>query len=296
AEALNEQTTSSRPIKELMVYPPNTPTTLVPEELHQRGSLKGKGVVNKPRNAISSRSFHFLKEHFKGIQKDLTKEVKEMKEIFKELEAQVDQSVVNRKYDEIEQKNLLIANDNLIIDCLSKDMFYTATDSSLTIFRFSNMHEAFNAAQKRISKLKSVKSNLKNRIQNDDHDFFIIGKLKDHVQSKGNTIRELREKISLLTKKHSDVDPIHDLKALDSHNKELHAKVNALHDLNERWRAENGTFKLHYKELNNREVYLDYLKHLKESIETLREIVEEAKVEKPLDSSLAYACLYTKHS
>ncbi|GKB56599.1 hypothetical protein Tco_0912785 [Tanacetum coccineum] len=47
---------------------------------------------------------------------------------------------------------------------------------------------------------------------------------------------------------------------------------------------------------NNREVHLDYLKHLKESVETLREIVEEAKVERPLDSSLAFACLYTKHS
>ncbi|GJU09859.1 hypothetical protein Tco_1132255 [Tanacetum coccineum] len=47
---------------------------------------------------------------------------------------------------------------------------------------------------------------------------------------------------------------------------------------------------------NNWEVHLDYLKHLKESVETLREIVEEAKVERPLDSSLAFACLYTKHS
>ncbi|GJR13961.1 hypothetical protein Tco_0796613 [Tanacetum coccineum] len=47
---------------------------------------------------------------------------------------------------------------------------------------------------------------------------------------------------------------------------------------------------------NNREVHLDYLKHLKESVETLREIVEEAKVERPLDRSLASACLYTKHS
>ncbi|GKB90310.1 retrovirus-related pol polyprotein from transposon TNT 1-94, partial [Tanacetum coccineum] len=35
---------------------------------------------------------------------------------------------------------------------------------------------------------------------------------------------------------------------------------------------------------NNREVYLDYLRHLQESVETLREIVEEAKVERPLDS------------
>ncbi|GJX32323.1 retrovirus-related pol polyprotein from transposon TNT 1-94 [Tanacetum coccineum] len=47
---------------------------------------------------------------------------------------------------------------------------------------------------------------------------------------------------------------------------------------------------------NNREVHQDYLKHLKKSVETLREIVEEAKVERPLDRSLASACLYTKHS
>ncbi|GKB05435.1 hypothetical protein Tco_0833630 [Tanacetum coccineum] len=47
---------------------------------------------------------------------------------------------------------------------------------------------------------------------------------------------------------------------------------------------------------NNKEVHLDYLKHLKESVETLREIVDEAKVDRPLDRSLASACLYTKHS
>nr|GEZ45947.1 hypothetical protein [Tanacetum cinerariifolium] len=37
--------------------------------------------------------------------------------------------------------------------------------------------------------------------------------------------------------------------------------------------------------VNNREVHLDYLKHLKESVTTLREIVEEANVEIPLDGS-----------
>ncbi|GJR13729.1 retrovirus-related pol polyprotein from transposon TNT 1-94 [Tanacetum coccineum] len=40
----------------------------------------------------------------------------------------------------------------------------------------------------------------------------------------------------------------------------------------------------------------DYLKHLKECVETLREIIEEAKIKRPLDSSLSFACLYTKHS
>ncbi|GJZ34885.1 retrovirus-related pol polyprotein from transposon TNT 1-94 [Tanacetum coccineum] len=44
------------------------------------------------------------------------------------------------------------------------------------------------------------------------------------------------------------------------------------------------------------EVYLDYLRHLKKNEETLREIVEEAKVERPLDRSIVFACRYTKHS
>nr|GEW22361.1 hypothetical protein [Tanacetum cinerariifolium] len=47
-------------------------------------------------------------------------------------------------------------------------------------------------------------------------------------------------------------------------------------------------------EQNNREVHLDYLKHLKESVETLCEIVKEAKIEKPLDNTLENACFYTK--
>nr|GEV32610.1 retrotransposon protein, putative, unclassified [Tanacetum cinerariifolium] len=47
---------------------------------------------------------------------------------------------------------------------------------------------------------------------------------------------------------------------------------------------------------NNRDVHLDYLKHLKESVATLRKIIEEARFEKPLDCSLASACRYTKHS
>nr|GEW92871.1 ATP-dependent 6-phosphofructokinase 4, chloroplastic-like [Tanacetum cinerariifolium] len=47
---------------------------------------------------------------------------------------------------------------------------------------------------------------------------------------------------------------------------------------------------------NNREVHLDYLKHLKESVATLHEIVEEAWAVRPIDRSLASAFHYTKHS
>ncbi|GJR28973.1 hypothetical protein Tco_1105205 [Tanacetum coccineum] len=46
--------------------------------------------------------FKTLKEHFEGIQKALTKEIKEIKDVFKELEAEVDQNIVDRKHDVIE--------------------------------------------------------------------------------------------------------------------------------------------------------------------------------------------------
>ncbi|GJS29394.1 retrovirus-related pol polyprotein from transposon TNT 1-94 [Tanacetum coccineum] len=107
------------------------------------------------------------------------------------------------------------------------------------------------------------------------------------LQGRGNTIRELKAKISLLQKKHSEADPILDFKALDSQNKDLNAKVGALQDLNERFRIKGKTkcVTMH-----------DPVKPKVLSPGTLREIVEEARVEKPLDSSLASACLYTKHS
>ncbi|GJW91209.1 hypothetical protein Tco_0168762 [Tanacetum coccineum] len=111
AEALKEQTTASRPIKALTVYPPNTPATLVPRVLPTKSQA-------------------------------LTKEVKEMKEIFEELEAEVDQHVVDRKHNEIKRKNLLIANDNLIADCLFKDVFHVAKNSELNVSSFTEMHDA----------------------------------------------------------------------------------------------------------------------------------------------------------
>ncbi|GJT94309.1 retrovirus-related pol polyprotein from transposon TNT 1-94 [Tanacetum coccineum] len=319
AEELKANTPPLPVLPPATVYPPNTPVHLVPRTLPTTSQVN-IGLA--------------------------------MKAVFEILEAEVDQNEIDLKSSEIEQKNLLIVNENLIVECLSKDVFYTATDSVLNVSRFSDMHDAFTTVQKCIADLESENFNLRNKIQNDDHDslikhfsklevehfnlqlkyqhlkerfgtikpvtsldapsfdsLFVIRQLNEQIQSRGNTIRELKEKISRLTKKNSDADPISDLKALVSQNKDLTATLNALHDLNERFRAENAKVKQHYKELypidvepipprqkNNREVHLYYIKHLKESVETLREIVEEAKVERPLDISLASACHYTKHS
>ncbi|GJV21896.1 retrovirus-related pol polyprotein from transposon TNT 1-94 [Tanacetum coccineum] len=81
------------------------------------------------------------------------------------LEAEVDQNVVDRKCNEIERKNLLIVNENLIADCLSKDVFYTAINYVLTVSRFSEMHDAYTVEQARCLELEAELSKLKHKIQ-----------------------------------------------------------------------------------------------------------------------------------
>ncbi|GJX42834.1 hypothetical protein Tco_0257824 [Tanacetum coccineum] len=198
AEALKEQTTTSRPIKALTVYPPNKHATLVPKMLPIKSQVKinifariqlflefektckkritPTGLTEGERGFEQTKEcyltevipfFKTLKEHFEG--KALTKEIKEMKEIFEELEDEVDQNVVNRKYDGIKQKTLFIANDNLIDDCLSKEVFYIVINFELTVSRFTEMHDAHTVVQACCLELESELSKLHDKVQKDDH-------------------------------------------------------------------------------------------------------------------------------
>ncbi|GKG14155.1 hypothetical protein Tco_0353755, partial [Tanacetum coccineum] len=129
------------------------------------GLTKGESVFEQTKECYLTKVIPFfktLKEHFEGIQKALTKKIKE---IFEELEAEVDQNVVNRKPDKIEQKNLLIDNDNLIADYLSKEVFYIVTNSELTVSRFTEIHVAHTVVQTRCLELKAELSKLLDKVQ-----------------------------------------------------------------------------------------------------------------------------------
>nr|GEX16433.1 hypothetical protein [Tanacetum cinerariifolium] len=230
SKALKERTKVSRPIKALTVYPPNIPATLVPKVLPTKSQVKihiftliqlfldsdktckkritPTGVTKGEKGFEQTKEcylkevipfFKTLKENFKGIQKALTKEIKEMKDVFEELEAEVSQYAVDRKHDAIERKNLLIANDNLIAKCLSKEVFSVATNSELNVARFTEMTIAHTDVEARCLELKAELAKL-------------------HVEPIVSRLR------------------------------------------------------------NNRDAHLDYLRHLKESVKTIHDIVEEAKV------------------
>ncbi|GJY90547.1 retrovirus-related pol polyprotein from transposon TNT 1-94 [Tanacetum coccineum] len=248
-----------------------------------------------------------------------------MKAVFEKIEdewkAEVDRNVTGLTECEIERKKTFsITNENFCPgDLLESENFNLRNkiqndDHDSMIKHFSKLEvEHFNL-QLKYQNLKERFGN-KNPVTSSDAPsfdlLFVIGKLNEQIQSRGNTIRELKEKISRLTKKNSDTDPTFDLKALVSQNKDLFAKLNALHDLNECFREENAKVKQHYKELYDsikitRAKTTDQNNSLLSGIKTLRinlkripcvpiPDLEDAKVRKTLDTSLASAVLH-KHS
>ncbi|GJR93776.1 hypothetical protein Tco_0265950 [Tanacetum coccineum] len=189
-----------KPISKMTVYPPNTPARLVPRVLPTKSQVKINlytltqlflefdktckkritpcGLTEGERGFEQTKEcyltevipfFKMLKEHFEGIQTALIKEVKEMKEIFKQMEAEVDQNAVDKKSAEIERKKLLIENENLIADCLSNELLYSVMNSVNTVSRFSELHDAYTVEQASNVELEAQISKLKYKIQKDDH-------------------------------------------------------------------------------------------------------------------------------
>nr|GEY16866.1 integrase, catalytic region, zinc finger, CCHC-type, peptidase aspartic, catalytic [Tanacetum cinerariifolium] len=243
-----------------------------------------------------------------------------MKDVFEELETEVAQYVVYRKYDAIELKNLLIANDNLIAECLSQEVFCVATNSKLNVTRFTEMHVANTTAETRCLALEAELANLR-KTNNHDNQKELINHFSK-LEAQNDLFKAENDKIK------------HHYKELYDSIKITRAKhiEQAQNDL---FKAENDKIKHHYKELydsikitrakhieqvtklttknvnlktcinkatvnpqvsardkhdidvepivprlrNNRDAHLDYLRHLKESVETIHDIVEEAKVE-----------------
>nr|GEX62485.1 hypothetical protein [Tanacetum cinerariifolium] len=218
-----------------------------------------------------------------------------MKDVFEELEVEVAQNVVDRKHDAIERKNLLIVNDNLIVECLSKEVFSVATNSELNVARFTEMHVANTIIEARCLELEAELANLRDKSHHDNQEELINRFYKlEHY-------KELYYSIKITRTKHID-----QVTALTTENVNLKAqileKVNSISKDHVKPKVlARGKYAIDVEPIiprlkNNRDAHIDYLRHLKESVETIRDIVEEAKVVRPLDRSIVSACRYTKHS
>ncbi|GJR76687.1 hypothetical protein Tco_0089052 [Tanacetum coccineum] len=201
------ETLAPKPISALTVYPPNTPVKLVPRILPTKSQVKinlyvltqlftefdktcktritPSGLTEGERGFEQTKRcyltevipfFKTLKEHFVGVQKALFKEVKEMEEIFDQMNNEVDKNTVDKQCAEIEKKNLLIENENLIVNCLSTQLLYDVEKSRCLDLEadMSKVHDE----SKLISKLERECLNLQLKYQHLQERFAIIKKIQ----------------------------------------------------------------------------------------------------------------------
>ncbi|GKA68038.1 integrase, catalytic region, zinc finger, CCHC-type containing protein [Tanacetum coccineum] len=264
----------------------------------------------------------------------LVKEVRTMKGVFENMEAEVDQNVFDKKCGEIERKNLLIINENLIAKCIPEDVFYTVSDSALTASRFHDLSNAYNDFSKlEIDHLnlqlkhQHLKENIENFKYKSSKDvpefdaFFELGKRDDQIQGHKNTIslqeqlehfKAENEKVkqhyqeSFKSIKITCVKTIERTTSLQTEIENLKTQLKGKMpcitsnvespkvSVFEKYAIEVES--IPPSQRNNRDVHHHYLNRLRDTLDTLYEIVEETKSKRPSDHSLDYACVYTKQS
>nr|GFB21430.1 integrase, catalytic region, zinc finger, CCHC-type, peptidase aspartic, catalytic [Tanacetum cinerariifolium] len=217
--------------------------------------------------------------------------------------------------------------------CLSQEVFSVATNSELNVARFTKMHVANTTVEVRCLALEAELANLRKdnvirqlkkklsqlqetrsdtdrtpKVQTTDTQITKLTKLTSHVthlQAQNDLFmdendkikqhyKELYESIKITRAKH-----IEQVTKLTTENVNLKTSVTK-----DKVKLQVLTRAKHAIDVepiipclrNNRDAHLDYLRHLKESVETIRDIVEEAKVVRPLDRSIVSAYRYTKHS
>ncbi|GJZ86924.1 retrovirus-related pol polyprotein from transposon TNT 1-94, partial [Tanacetum coccineum] len=83
----------------------------------------------------------------RGIQKSLALELGAMKAVFENLEAEVDQNETDLRSGEIERKNLLITNENLVTECLCSEI---TKDLTAKLNALHDLNECFRAENAKV--------------------------------------------------------------------------------------------------------------------------------------------------
>ncbi|GKC53152.1 hypothetical protein Tco_1075897 [Tanacetum coccineum] len=254
--------------------------------------------------------WRLLKEHFDEVQISLVKKVRAMKAVFENIEAEVDPNdvfytvtdyalTVSRFHDLSNAYNVAMTRAVELEAENSKLLKNQNDDHDTMIKDFSKLEIAHLNLQLKHQHLKENIENFKSKSSKDVPEFdafFELGKRDDHIQGHKNTIP-------------SDEISTFDYKSLDSQNLHLIETVTALQEQLEHFKAKNEkNLKTQLKEKmpcitsnvespkvskfekyaikvesippsqrNNRDVHHNYLNHLRDTLDTLREIVKEAR-------------------
>nr|GEV37612.1 hypothetical protein [Tanacetum cinerariifolium] len=230
-----------------------------------------------------------------------------MKDVFIQMEAEVAKCSVNKKYFEIEKKEISLDNDHLLEHIIYQDVInfvmhakdhydnvllvnhnsLVHDNSALELLKHENdrlmellisqdlVHTVVNTLAV-INVYKTMPQSFMDEYAPEIKEFFIINELQAQLKAKNVSIEKLNEHITNIKGKNV---------------------VNSVQDVHNSNVVTSKVYKLDLPPLslcikNNMTAHVDYLNHTQENADILHEIVEHARELRPLDSDLASACKF----
>ncbi|GJQ97179.1 retrovirus-related pol polyprotein from transposon TNT 1-94 [Tanacetum coccineum] len=253
-----------------------------------------------------------LKELFSDFVNGINIEINEVKMVFNQMEAVVEQCSVDNKYFEIEKNELSLDNDRLLEHIICQDVmnvvFHANVHSHNVLPANNNSLEHDNSASEL---LKHKNDCLMELLISQDLVHTAVNSLtaiNDYKSMEQSFLDEYEENVKLQIELDKKNDMIEKLKAknvsiekLKEHIAKLKGKnvvdsVQTVHNSNV---VTTKLYKLDFQPLsprikNNRDAHVDYLKVTQEHTDILLDTVEQARALKPLDNALDYAYKYTQ--
>ncbi|GKA21375.1 hypothetical protein Tco_0701364, partial [Tanacetum coccineum] len=239
-----------------------------------------------------------LRASFKDFQNGLHSELNEVKMVFNQMEAVVEQRSVDKKYFDIQKKELSLDNDRLLDHIICQEVMNIV------------MHDNFvhvNVLPANHKCLMDGNLESERLIQENDHLFELLENLvlKAELAKKEQMVEILFDEVVLRY-----APKILEFFKINEWQAKLDAKDVSIANLRkhiESFKGKNvvekdatpnkakviapGMFKLDLeplspKVLKNRDAHIDYIKHTQENVDILRELVEHARALRPVDSDL----------
>ncbi|GKB54394.1 hypothetical protein Tco_0905147 [Tanacetum coccineum] len=240
-----------------------------------------------------------------ALTEDLLNEITEVQTAFDQMEAAVQQSLVDKQCLEITNKELLLENDQLSQQIMSQDIVLTVMNCMSLNIDSMNMRIQRSESSDKCFNLEAELSKSQNAYKD---------LLKNYSQLRCISLEatiQLNQEIFQNDKPCDNPDNPDIRKYFEINNLKVEGnnQVFKREEQGKEWKeiVENvaqipfattivpGMFKLDLEPLaprllQNRDAHIDYLRNTQEHANILREIVEQAKAKQPLDTELDFAC------
>ena len=127
-----------------------------------------------------------------------------------------------------------MTNENLLARCVAQDVYFTATDSTLTACQFQTFSNALHVTQNRVIELEGENSRLLEKIQKDDHDNMVkhFSKLEVENINLQLKIQHLEEKLKKPNNKTSwEVSKFNAHTEIRNRDEQIQAHMNTIRKL-----------------------------------------------------------------